>query len=261
MIHLIIHLQLKRLYLLLIRNNMGQKVNPVGLRLGIIRRWDSNWYADKHFEDKLIEDRKLRDYIHVRLSQGAISRILIDRQLSRITLTIHTARAGVVIGKGGTEVERLREELKQLTKKDLQINIYEVKRPELEAVLVAESVAQQLRARISFRRAMKQAVASAMRVGAQGIKIKASGRLGGAEMARTEGYKEGRVPLHTFRGDVDYAIREAQTVYGKIGIKVWIFKGEIYEKYGEIVRNSMQKNEQSSTSRKASHKRTSSTST
>ena len=240
---------------------MGQKVNPTGLRLGIIRRWDSNWYADKHFEDKLIEDRKLRSYIHARLSQGAISRVFIERQLQRVTLTIHTARAGVVIGKGGAEVERLREELKRLTQKDLQINISEVKRPELDAVLVAESVAQQLRARISFRRAMKQAIASAMRVGAQGIKIKSSGRLGGAEMARTEGYKEGRVPLHTLRGDVDYALREAQTVYGKIGVKVWIFKGEIYEKYDQIIHDSAHKKEQGGATRKSNRKRPSSTST
>ena len=229
---------------------MGQKANPIALRLGIIRRWDSNWYADKHFRDKLVEDHKLREYIHARLPQGGISRILIERMLKRITLTIYTARAGIVIGKGGVEVERLREELRKLTQKDIHINIYEVKRPELEATLVADSIAQQLRARISFRRAMKQAVASAMRVGAQGIKIKASGRLGGAEMARTEGYKEGRIPLHTFRGDVDYAIKEAHTIYGKIGVKVWIFKGEIYQKYGQITHALSDQKEKSTAARK-----------
>ena len=236
---------------------MGQKANPIALRLGIIRRWDSNWYEDKHFRDKLVEDYKLRKYIHARLSQGGISRILIERMLNRITLTIYTARAGIVIGKGGVEVERLREELRKITQKDIQINIYEVKRPELEATLVADSIAQQLRARISFRRAMKQAVASAMRVGAQGIKIKASGRLGGAEMARTEGYKEGRIPLHTFRGDVDYAIKEAHTIYGKIGVKVWIFKGEIYQKYGQITDTLSVQKEKSVAARKgAAMKRT-----
>ena len=215
---------------------MGQKVNPIVQRLGIIRRWESNWYAEKHFQDKIVEDHRIREYIHARMPQAAIARIQIERMLKRVTLTMHTARAGVVIGKGGVEVERLREELRKLTKKDVQINIFEVKRPELEAALVADSVAQQLRSRISFRRAMRQAVASAMRVGAQGIKIKASGRLGGAEIARSEGYKEGRIPLHTFRGDVDYALRESRTIYGKIGVKVWIFKGEIYEKYGELIK-------------------------
>ena len=229
---------------------MGQKANPIALRLGIIRRWDSNWYADKHFQDKLVEDHKIRKYIHARLPQGGIARILIERMLKRITLTIYTARAGIVIGKGGVEVERLREELKKITQKEVQINIHEVKRPELEASLVADSIAQQLRARISFRRAMKQAVASAMRVGAQGIKIKASGRLGGAEMSRTEGYKEGRIPLHTFRGDVDYAIKEANTVYGKIGVKVWIFKGEIYQKYGQIVHDLSESKEKGAAARK-----------
>ena len=230
---------------------MGQKVNPISLRLGIIRPWDSNWYAGKDFGSKLVEDFKLREYVHARLSQGAISRILIERMLKRVTLTIHTARAGVVIGKGGAEVERLREELKALTQKVVQINIFEIKRPELESGLVAESIAQQLRARISFRRAMKQAVASAMRVGAQGIKIKAAGRLGGSEMARTEEYKEGRVPLHTLRGNIDYALREAQTVYGKIGVKVWIFKGEVYEKFSEILNAPAEKKSHNSSNRGA----------
>lgn len=209
---------------------MGQKVNPVGLRLGIIRGWESNWFGGKDFSDKLIEDQKIRKYIAARIPKGGISKIIIERTLKRITLTIHTARPGVVIGKGGSEVDKIKEELKKLTGKDVQINIFEIKRPELDAKLVGESVAQQLQARISYRRAMKQAIASAMRVGAQGIKIKVSGRLGGAEMARTEQYKEGRIPLHTLRADIDYAISEAQTVYGIIGIKVWIFKGEVYGK-------------------------------
>lgn len=209
---------------------MGQKVNPIGLRLGIIKGWDSNWYGGKSFSSKLVEDQRIRNYIEARIPKGGISKIVIERTLKRITLTVHTARPGVVIGKGGAEVDRIKEELKQLTGKDVQINIYEIKRPELDAKLVGESVAQQIMARISYRRAMKQAIASAIRVGAQGIKIKVSGRLGGAEMARKEQYKEGRIPLHTLRADIDYAISEANTVYGKIGIKVWIFKGEVYGK-------------------------------
>lgn len=209
---------------------MGQKVNPNGLRLGIIRGWDSNWYGGKTFSSKLIEDQNIRKYVMARIPKGGISKIVIERTLKRITLTIHTARPGVVIGKGGTEVDKIKEELKKITGKDVQINIYEIKRPELDARLVGESIAQQLQARISYRRAMKQAIASAMRVGAQGIKVKVSGRLGGAEMARREQYKEGRIPLHTLRADVDYAISEAHTVYGKIGIKVWIFKGEVFGK-------------------------------
>ncbi len=209
---------------------MGQKVNPVGLRLGIVKGWDSAWFGGKDFSDKIVEDHKIREYIKARIPKGGISKVVIERTLKRITLTIHTARPGVVIGKGGQEVDKIKEELKKITGKDLQINIYEIKRPELDAVLVGQSIAQQLSARISYRRAMKQAIASAMRVGAQGIKIKCSGRLGGAEMARTEQYKEGRIPLHTLRADIDYAISEAQTVYGKIGIKVWIFKGEVFGK-------------------------------
>ena len=209
---------------------MGQKVNPTGFRLGIIKGWDSNWYGGKEFAEKLIEDQEIRKYVHARLPKGGISKIIIERTLKRITLTIHTARPGVVIGKGGSEVDKIKEELKQLTGKDVQINIFEIKRPELDAKLIGESIAQQLKARISYRRAMKQAIASAMRVGAEGIKIKVSGRLGGAEMARTEQYKEGRIPLHTLRADIDYAISEADTVYGKIGIKVWVFKGEVYGK-------------------------------
>jgi small subunit ribosomal protein S3 len=209
---------------------MGQKVNPTGLRLGIVKGWDSSWYGGKDFSDKLVEDHKIRKYIHARIPKGGISKVVIERTLKRITLTVHTARPGVVIGKGGAEVDKLKEELKKLTGKDVQINIFEIKRPELDAKLVGESIAQQLEARISFRRAMKQAIASSMRVGAQGIKIKCSGRLGGAEMARSEQYKEGRIPLHTLRADIDYALSEAQTVYGKIGIKVWIFKGEVFGK-------------------------------
>lgn len=209
---------------------MGQKVNPIALRLGIVRGWDSAWYGGKDFSDKLVEDHNIRKYIQARLPKGGISKVIIERTLKRITLTVHTARPGVVIGKGGAEVDKIKEELKKLTGKDVQINIFEIKRPELDAKLVGDSIAQQLEARISYRRAMKQAIASAIRVGAQGIKIKVSGRLGGAEMARTEQYKEGRIPLHTLRADIDYAICEANTVYGKIGIKVWIFKGEVYGK-------------------------------
>jgi small subunit ribosomal protein S3 len=209
---------------------MGQKVNPVGLRLGYIRGWESNWYGGKNFSEKLVEDDKIRKYINARIPKGSVSRVVIERTLKRITLTIHTARPGVVIGKAGSEVDKLREELKKLTKKDVQINIFEIKRPEVDAKLVGETIAQQLRARISYRRAMKQAIQSAIRVGAQGIKIKLSGRLGGAEMARTEMYKEGRIPLHTLRADIDYAVSEALTVYGLIGIKVWVFKGEVFGK-------------------------------
>ncbi|NVJ47158.1 MAG: 30S ribosomal protein S3 [Cytophagia bacterium] len=209
---------------------MGQKVNPVGFRLGVVRGWDSSWYGGKDFSDKLVEDQEIRKYIDARIPKGGISKVIIERTIKRITITVHTARPGVVIGKGGQEVDRIKEELKKLTGKDVQINIFEIKRPELDAKLVGESIAQQLQARISYRRAMKQAIASASRVGAQGIKVKCSGRLGGAEMARTEMYKEGRIPLHTLRADIDYAISEADTVYGKIGIKVWIFKGEVYGK-------------------------------
>lgn len=209
---------------------MGQKVNPIGFRLGVIKGWDSAWFDSKSYADKLVEDNKIRKYITARIPKGGISKVVIERTLKRITLTVHTARPGVVIGKGGSEVDKIKEELKNLTGKDLQINIFEIKRPELDAKLVGESIAQQLQARISFRRAMKQSIASSMRVGAQGIKIKCSGRLGGAEMARSEQYKEGRIPLHTLRADIDYAITEANTIYGKIGIKVWIFKGEVFGK-------------------------------
>ncbi len=209
---------------------MGQKINPIGFRLGIVKGWDSSWYGGKEFAEKLVEDQKIRKYIAARIPKGSIARVVIERTLKRITLTIHTARPGIVIGKGGNEVDKIKEELKKITGKDVQINIFEIKRPEVDAKLVGEAIAQQLQARISFRRAMKQAIQSALRVGALGIKVKVSGRLGGAEIARSEQYKEGRVPLHTVRADIDYAISEAQTVYGKIGIKVWIFKGELYGK-------------------------------
>ncbi len=209
---------------------MGQKVNPVGFRLGVIKGWDSNWYGGKDFSEKLVEDENIRKYLNARIQKGGISRIVIERTLKRITITINTARPGVVIGKGGAEVDKLKEELKKITNKDVQINIFEIKRPELDARLVGQSIAQQLEGRISYRRAMKKAIQDSMRVGAQGIKVKLAGRLAGAEMARVEEYKQGRVPLHTLRADIDYAICEALTVYGKIGIKVWIFKGEIYGK-------------------------------
>jgi small subunit ribosomal protein S3 len=209
---------------------MGQKVNPIGLRLGIVKGWESNWYGGKDFSEKLVEDDKIRKYVMARVPKGGVARIIIERNLKRVTLTIQTARPGVVIGKGGNEVDKIKEELKKLTGKDIQINIFEIKRPELDSQLVADTVAQQLRARISYRKAMKQAIQGAIRVGAEGIKIKVSGRLGGADMARTEQYKEGRVPLHTLRADIDYAVAEADTVYGKIGVKVWICKGEVYGK-------------------------------
>lgn len=209
---------------------MGQKAHPVGNRLGIIRGWDSNWFGGKNYADKLVEDEKIRNYLNARLAKGGISKIIIERTLKLITVTINTARPGIVIGKGGAEVDKLKEELKKLTKKDVQINIFEIKRPELDAKLVSDSVAKQLEGRISFRRAIKTSIASTMRMGAEGIKIMCAGRLGGAEMARTEQYKEGRIPLHTFRADIDYAISEAQTSYGKIGVKVWICRGEVYGK-------------------------------
>jgi len=209
---------------------MGQKSNPIGNRLGIIKGWEANWYGGKDFAEKLIEDEQVRQYIYARLPKGAISKIIIERTLKRLTLTVNTARPGVVIGKGGTEVDKIKEEIKRLTKKDVHINIFEIRRPELDAKLVGESIAQQIASRISYRRAMKQAIASSMRVGAKGIKIRASGRLGNAEMTRTEEYKEGRIPLHTLRADIDYEVSKANTIYGTIGIKVWIFKREIYGK-------------------------------
>ncbi|MCW3076680.1 MAG: rpsC [Bacteroidetes bacterium] len=207
---------------------MGQKVNPIGIRLGIIKGWDSNWYGGNDYSEKLVEDEKIRNYLKARLAKGSISKIVIERTLKLITVTINTARPGIIIGKGGKEVDKLKEELKKLTKKEVQINIFEIKRPELDARLVADSIARQIEGRISFRRAAKMSMASTMRMGAEGIKIKVSGRLGGAEMARTEGYKEGRTPLHTLRADIDYAIAEAHTSYGRIGIKVWICRGEVF---------------------------------
>ena len=206
---------------------MGQKVNPVGLRLGIIRTWDSNWYDERNFADKLSEDLKIRRYIRTRLQRASVSKIEIERTSKRITLTIHTARPGIVIGRKGAEVDKLKVELQKITDKEIQLNINEIKRPELDAYLVAENVAKQLEAKISFRRAMKKAIMFAMRMGAEGVKITCSGRLGGAEMARTEQYKEGKIPLHTLRADIDYAMLNAYTTYGTIGVKVWICKGEV----------------------------------
>lgn len=209
---------------------MGQKVNPIGFRLGIVKGWDSNWYGGKDYSEKLVEDEKIRTYLKARLAKGSISKIIIERTLKLVTVTINTARPGIIIGKGGKEVDKLKEELKKLTTKEVQINIFEIKRPELDARLVADSIARQIEGRISFRRAAKMSMASTMRMGAEGIKIKVSGRLGGAEMARTEGYKEGRTPLHTLRADIDYAVAEAHTSYGRIGVKVWICNGEIFGK-------------------------------
>jgi small subunit ribosomal protein S3 len=209
---------------------MGQKTNPIGLRLGIIKGWDSNWYGGNKYESKLVEDQKIRQYLNARLTKAGISKIIIERTLKLITVTINTARPGIIIGKGGQEVDKLKEELKKLTNKDVQINISEIKRPELDAFLVAQTVAKQIEGRISFRRAMKTALTSTMRLGAEGIKITVSGRVGGAEMARSETYKEGRIPLHTLRADIDYALAEAHTTYGRIGIKVWICKGEVFGK-------------------------------
>jgi small subunit ribosomal protein S3 len=209
---------------------MGQKTNPIGLRLGIIKGWDSNWYGGRDFGAKLLEDHKIRQYLTARLVKAGISKIIIERTLKLVTVTIFTARPGIIIGKGGTEVDKLKEELKKLTKKEIQINISEIKRPEMDANIVANSIAKQIEGRISFRRAIKTSIASTMRIGAEGIKVVISGRLGGAEMARSEQYKDGRTPLHTLRADIDYAKVEAHTTYGRIGIKVWICKGEIYGK-------------------------------
>ena len=209
---------------------MGQKTNPIGNRLGYITGWESNWYGGNDYKDKIVEDDQIRRYLSARLIKASISKIIIERTLKLVTVTINTARPGVIIGKGGQEVDKLKEELKKITKKEIQINIFEVKRPELDARLVADGVARQLEARISFRRAIKMAIASTMRMGAEGIKIKISGRLNGAEMARSEMYKDGRTPLHTFRADIDYALSEAHTTYGRLGIKVWICRGEVYGK-------------------------------
>ncbi|MDT0558383.1 30S ribosomal protein S3 [Ichthyenterobacterium sp. W332] len=209
---------------------MGQKTNPIGNRLGIIRGWESNWYGGNDYGDKLAEDDKIRKYIHARLSKASVSRVIIERTLKLVTVTITTARPGIIIGKGGQEVDKLKEELKKITGKEVQLNIFEIKRPELDAYLVASSVARQIESRISYRRAIKMAIAAAMRMNAEGIKIQISGRLNGAEMARSEHYKEGRIPLSTFRADIDYALVESHTTYGRLGVKVWIMKGEVYGK-------------------------------
>ncbi len=211
---------------------MGQKTNPIGNRLGIIRGWESNWYGSKKdYAQKLIEDTRIRGYLNARINKGGIAKIVIERTLNKLIITIHTSKPGIIIGKGGGEVDRIKEELKKLTgKDDVQINILEIRRPELDAQIVGETIAKQIENRINFKRAIKMAIASTMRLGAEGIKIKASGRLGGAEIARSEEIKQGRVPLHTFRMDIDYASVYAQTVYGKIGLKVWICKGEVLAK-------------------------------
>ena len=211
---------------------MGQKANPIGNRLGIIRGWDSNWYASKKdYAGKLIEDNKIRTYLNARINKGGISKIVIERTLNKLIVTIHTSKPGIIIGKGGGEVDRIKEELKKLTgKEDVQINILEIRRPEVDATIVADTIARQIENRINYKRAVKMAIASAMRMGAEGIKVKVSGRIGGAEIARSEEIKQGRTPLHTFRMDIDYANLFALTVYGKIGIKVWICKGEVLTK-------------------------------
>lgn len=207
---------------------MGQKVNPISNRLGIIRGWDSNWFGGKDYGDMLVEDQKIRGYLNARLAKASISKIIIERTLKLITITVHTSRPGIIIGKGGQEVDKLKEELKKITKKEVQINIFEIKRPELDAQIVANNIARQIEGKIAYRRATKMAIASTMRMGAEGIKVQVSGRLNGAEMARSEMYKDGRTPLHTLRADIDYALAEALTKTGLIGIKVWICRGEIY---------------------------------
>ncbi|WP_127584008.1 30S ribosomal protein S3 [Paenibacillus koleovorans] len=206
---------------------MGQKVNPVGLRIGIIRDWESKWYADKEFGTLLMEDVKIREYLKSKLKDSAVSHFDIERAANRVNVTIHTAKPGMVIGKGGAEVEVIRNHIAKLSGKRVHINIAEIKNPELNATLVAESIAQQLERRVSFRRAMKQSIQRSMRAGAKGIKTGVSGRLGGAEIARSEGYSEGTVPLHTLRADIDYGTAEAHTTYGRIGVKVWIYRGEV----------------------------------
>lgn len=210
---------------------MGQKVNPVGFRLGVLRTWDSNWYDDKDFAAKLQEDGKIRHYIQSRLKKAGISKVIIERTPKRAVITIHTSRPGIVIGRSGKEITQLEEELKQITNKEVKILIHEIKRPELDAALVAENIATQLEGRMSFRRAMKMAMTSAMRMGSEGIRVMCSGRLGGAEIARAEQYKEGRIPLHTLRADIDYAQATARTIYGAIGVKVWICRGEVLERF------------------------------
>ena len=207
---------------------MGQKVNPISNRLGIIRGWDSSWYGQ--YSDRIVEDTKIREYLNARLAKASVSRIVIERTLKLVTITVCTARPGLIIGKGGQEVDKLKEELKKITDKDVQINIFEVKKPELDAVIVANNIARQLEGKIAYRRAIKMAIANTMRMGAEGIKIQISGRLNGAEIARSEMYKEGRTPLHTFRADIDYCQAEALTKVGILGVKVWICRGEVYGK-------------------------------
>jgi len=209
---------------------MGQKVNPVSNRLGIIRGWDSNWFGGRKYGETLLEDSKIRKYLIARLAKASVSRIIIERTLKLVTITVCTARPGIIIGKGGQEVDKLKEELKKITDKDVQINIYEIKRPELDAEIVAANIARQVEGKIAYRRAVKMAIQSTMRMGAEGIKVLVAGRLNGAEMARSEMYKEGRTPLHTFRADIDYAQAEALTKVGLIGVKVWICRGEVYGK-------------------------------
>ena len=209
---------------------MGQKVNPIGMRLGIIRGWESNWYGGKKFENKLVEDVKIRNYVNARLAKASVSKIYIERTLKLVTITINTARPGLIIGKGGNEVDKLKEELKKITNKEVQINILEIKRPEMDAVLVAQSIARQIEGRMFYRRAIKQAIANTMRAGAEGIKVTLAGRIAGAEIARTEHFKEGRTPLHTLRADIDYSQAEAHTTDGCLGVKVWICRGVVYGK-------------------------------
>ncbi|EHY0417535.1 30S ribosomal protein S3 [Listeria monocytogenes] len=206
---------------------MGQKVHPIGMRIGVIRDWDSKWYAEKDYAAFLHEDLRIRDYVAKRLSDASVSRVEIERAANRVNITIHTAKPGMVIGKGGSEVEALRKNLNELTQKRVHINIVEIKRADLDAKLVAENIARQLEGRVSFRRAQKQAIQRTMRAGAKGIKTQVSGRLGGADIARAEHYSEGTVPLHTLRADIDYAWEEADTTYGKLGVKVWIYRGEV----------------------------------
>lgn len=209
---------------------MGQKVNPISNRLGVIRGWDSNWYGGKKYGEILLEDSKIRKYLQTRLAKASVSRIIIERTLKMATVTIATSRPGMIIGKGGKDVDALKEELKKLTDKDVQINIHEIKHPELDAEIVANNIARQIEGKVAYRRAVKMAVASTMRMGAEGIKVQVSGRLNGAEMARSEMFKEGRTPLHTLRADIDYALVEAHTKVGVVGVKVWICRGEIYGK-------------------------------
>jgi small subunit ribosomal protein S3 len=209
---------------------MGQKTNPIANRLGIIRGWDSNWFGGNEYGEKLVEDYKIRNYLNARLAKASVSKIIIERTLKLITITVHTSRPGIIIGKGGQEVDKLKEELKKITSKEVQINIFEIKRPELDAQIVGSNIARQIEGKIAYRRAVKMSIASTMRMGAEGIKVQVSGRLNGAEMARSEMYKDGRTPLHTLRADIDYALAEALTKTGLIGVKVWICKGEVYGK-------------------------------